>query len=217
MRFDSSARFLVLFSLVLAFSVRGDWTKLSASEFELSAPPEPETAAYERDFRELHRWQRSRDEKQCELAANQLHPTFDALFGTPGAALSEGEYEEVEPLMNRVFRVSLRISGYFKNQYQRPRPYSVDKSLRPCIQRPGGSKAYPSSHAAVGAVGACLLAKKYPGKAVRLREDGNYVGELRAIAGVHHPSDIEAGQSLGRQICEKLLADDEFTQELLGR
>jgi hypothetical protein len=38
----------------------------------------------------------------------------------------------------------------------------------------------------------------------KLLEYGEYLGELRIISGVHHPSDVNAGRSLGRAICDTL-------------
>ena len=79
---------------------------------------------------------------------------------------------------------------------------------------PGGSKSYPSSHAAVAATEACILGALFPEKKDRLMEYGLYLGNLRAIVGVHHPSDILAGQKLGADICARLLGNSAFHQDM---
>lgn len=205
---------LALFCFLLSFPAYADWTGMSSRDFELADPPAPHSREYEKDFETLHRHQQSRDRKHCVLAGTQVHPTFGNFFGPSSGQLTESEYERVEPLMEKVFRVTSRISTYFKKQFARPRPYDVDDTIKPCVKRPGGERAYPSSHAALGTVGGCVLAKAFPRKAAKLREYGAYLGELRVIVGVHHPSDVAAGQALGKEICDKLLADGEFKEEL---
>ena len=63
-------------------------------------------------------------------------------------------------------------------------------------------------------MGACVLAEIFPAKASEIISYGNYLGELRVIVGVHHPSDVRAGQSLAQRICDKLLSLTDFQNEL---
>ncbi len=107
-----------------------------------------------------------------------------------------------------------RVSGYHKDKFARPRPYDTDRRVRPCVEKPRGSKSYPSSHAAVAKAVSCLLAQVFPEKSTDLDTYGEFLGELRVIIGVHHPSDVKAGQMLGSEICARLQSEPDFAEEL---
>jgi len=63
-------------------------------------------------------------------------------------------------------------------------------------------------------VGACILAKVFTYKKAEIIEYGDFLGELRVTVGVHHPSDVDAGQKLGREICARILQEGDFQREL---
>lgn len=191
-----------------------DWTKLKADEFSMQDPPAEGSAAYRADFRELHEWEEKRSEADCALANRQRYADFTAFYGHSPELLSREEFLAVKSLLERVSKVTERISGQFKDVYLRPRPFNVDTTLEPCAHKPSGSKAYPSSHAAVAAADACVLGKLFPSRVRDFRERGAYLGELRARVGVHHPSDVAAGQKLAADICERLMDEKDFREEL---
>lgn len=196
---------MLVAALVLSLGVaRGDFTQIPSSDFSLPNPPQAGSAAYRRDFELLHQWQKSRDPKVCALGQSQTSPTVEAFFGPTAGILTTDEYDRAEASLEKIFKFADRVAGYFKTKYHRTRPYDVDSSLTPCVTKPGGQKSYPSSHATLAAVGACALAKLYPAKAKKLADYGAYLGWLRAMVGVHHPSDVAAGQSLAKQICDRL-------------
>lgn len=203
---------LVAAALVLfATSAFADWTKLSSPSFKMIDPPEEGSSAYEKDFELLHRYQDQRTKADCEEARGQLSHTFQNFFGSE---LTEAQLAKYDELLTEVFQVTARIGSYFKEKWERPRPYVTDDTLRPCIPKPGAGRSYPSTHAALGMVGGCLMAKALPKKAKQLEFHGKRIGDLRMIAGVHHPTDVKAGQKLGREICERLLEDESFLEAL---
>jgi acid phosphatase (class A) len=189
-----------------------DWTKLPSADFPLAPYPAEGSSAHRRDFEILRKHQETRDRKSCELGRNQEHPTFDALFA--GSPLSPAEGQKSKALVAKVMKLADRISGYHKGKFSRRRPYDADPTIKPCIPPPGGQRSYPSSHAAAGAAGACVLAEIFPEKKAELLAFGESIGELRVIVGVHHPSDVEAGQDLGREVCARVQAESDFQGEL---
>lgn len=211
--------FLLLLSLALAPFAAASWTKTPSSSFSLPAFPAAGSAAHKREYERLRELQESRSREDCALARSQQYPSYASLFGAKESPLGEEELEDAKALVSRVMRLTERVSSYFKEKFARPRPYDQDPEIRPCVHKPGGATAYPSSHAAASAAGACVLGHLYPRKRRALEEYGNRLGELRVIVGVHHPSDVAAGQALGREICEHLLTDEGFLEELsaLGR
>ncbi len=202
--------FLLLF---VASSCFADWTDIPSTSFSL--PPYPALGSYESnlDFELLHKYQDERGPEQCELAQSQIRPTFEAFYGNTAGFLSEREVAILAPFMGKVFDFTHRVSSYFKGKFQRPRPYAIDNSIEPCIEKVKGARAYPSSHASMSAVGACVLAEFFYKKEKRILEYGKYLGDLRAIVGVHHPSDVIAGQRLAEQICYSLGTNREFQEE----
>jgi acid phosphatase (class A) len=200
--------FLIFTSVAFA-----NWTKIPSTEFTLPPPPDKGSQTYVQDFVQIKKYQESRSNKECDLAKTQEHPTFAALFGSADL-LSEVEQEAAKELVTKVMKFAERVAGYHKDKYKRPRPYDVDSSIEPCAKKPGGAKSYPSSHATSAAAGACVLALAIPSKNEQILEYGDYLGELRVIVGVHHPSDVNAGRSLGRAICDRLENTEDFAKEL---
>ena len=203
-----------LFLLLLALPAQADWTKIPSKSFDLPPPPAEGSAAYEQDFAILHRLQDTRTEEQCELSRRQEFYDFDTFFGTGWDGLTRDEQDLARPLTSRAMKLADRVSEYFKDKFHRPRPYNTDPTLHPCVKPPTGSKAYPSGHSVNAAAGACVLGLLFPEKAQMIAEYGDSLGELRAIVGVHHPSDVAAGLKLGRAVCARLKADPEFRAEL---
>src|SRR5208283_3499611 len=74
--------------------------------------------------------------------------------------------------------------------------------------------AYPSGHATRGILFARILAQIAPDSRVELMERGREIGWDRVIAGVHRPSDIVAGRTLGEAIANALLDSKGFQEEL---
>lgn len=205
---------IVFFAAVVALSGFADWTKLSETSFRMGDPPEEGSAADQKDFASLHHLQDSRTKSDCDEGREQLSHTFENFYGPESGQLTPKQFDRYEDLFKRVFKLTARISGHFKDSFERPRPYITDSTITPCIPKPGPNRSYPSTHAALGMVGGCLLAQALPAKAEALEDHAKRIGELRAIVGVHHPTDVSAGQKLGRQICEKLAKDTEFAEEL---
>lgn len=190
------------------------WTKIGSMEFHMDGPPTDNSERYKDDYKKLRSFSVSNRDSDCALAKKQRYPTFKAFFGPPSTLLSKEEYAKVEPLLENVTNFSERIANYFKGKYERPRPYNVDSAIAPCITKVEGNKSYPSSHAVVAYVDACILAEIFSDRAQDIMEYGMYLGNLRAIVGVHHPSDVEAGQTLGKDICARLMGDPSFNLDL---
>jgi hypothetical protein len=179
----------------------------------MAPPPAAGSPEADADYAELLKLQNSRTASECSIAQAELIPDFNSLFASSGL-FSKTELSAVAPFIDSASKLLSKISGVFKKQYARPRPYDVDARIKPCIDKPGGATSYPSTHAAAGAFDACILGQLFPKRANALASHGKLVGDLRAIAGVHHPSDVVAGQTLGAQVCARLLKEPDFAAEL---
>ena len=206
---------LLLAASLLSPVAQADWRSLPSKDFPLKAPPAAGSPESERDYREMEEAEAARNEADCRLGTKQSEPTYPAFFYDEASPLPKAEAKRAESLVAPVMALAERVAKYHKDKYRRPRPYDVrPASIHPCVQKPGGSKSYPSSHAAAASAAACVLGAAFPEKAAALRAYGEHLGELRVIVGVHHPSDVAAGAALGEAVCERLLKDDEFRDDL---
>lgn len=203
----------ILLILFISGTANAQWNKISATEFEVGPPPEVNSNEYKADFDLLLTYQQSRTTAQCKLAEQQKWPSYKSFFGY-SKLLTKSEYAKAEPLIKKVMSFTLTVSTAIKKVYNRERPYDLDDRIEPCVEKPGGSMAYPSSHAALAAAASCVLAEIFPQKAEKILEYGESLGELRIVVGVHHPSDVKAGQQLAYAICERLKSEKDFQKEL---
>ena len=204
---------LILLALGLSLPALADWTALSSTEFSLKPPPKEGSSAYIRDFSILLKEQSTRTEEECALALHQASPSFQTMYEDSGL-LTKQESRKVGTLVEKAMEVTQRISSYFKNKFKRPRPYDVDSNIEPCVEKIGGAKAYPSSHASMSAIAACLLAEIFPNRAPKILAYGEYLGQLRVKVGLHHPSDVEAGAKLAEDICVRLHEETDFREQI---
>ena len=190
-----------------------DWAQLDWQQFSMNPPPVAGSNEDKQDIAQILQLQKSRTQDQCELARSQEAPTFDALFANANF-LNEAEAGQAKEIVKKMLSATSKVSSTFKKQFQRERPYDRDEKIKPCIRKTGGNTSYPSSHATMGVTGACVLSDLFPAKAKEIEEYGTFVGDLRVIGGVHHPSDVRAGQDLGKQICDKVRSEQSYQDEV---
>ncbi len=204
--------FLIFISLFQVFSF-ADWTDIDLQDFPLDAPPKIGSRVDHQDYLQLLEYQETRTDEQCEQAERQWIPYFAALFQYSGA-LTKEESELTEPIVTEVFKVTKKVTDHYKKFFAKERPYDRFSDIEPCVKKVSGKTSYPSSHAALGTVGACVLAKVFPKKKAALLEHGWDIGELRVIAGLHHPSDVEAGRDIGQKLCDYLSRQQDFSEAI---
>ena len=104
-----------------------------------------------------------------------------------------------------------------KRHHNRPRPTVVAAKLgidlKASIPNPG-HPAYPSGHATGAYAIAYLLHELDPDHSRDFINDAREIARNREIAGVHYPSDSEAGRLLARQLVDAFLRDRKFQVRL---
>jgi acid phosphatase (class A) len=93
--------------------------------------------------------------------------------------------------------------------WTRKRPPAVDPDIVPVGMVPA-TASYPSGHATAGNLMGILLADLVPERAAELHARGVLFGHRRVLAGVHYPSDVEAGELSAAAIAQSLSQDPEF-------
>jgi acid phosphatase (class A) len=210
MAYQGGLMILILLLQVFSFA---DWTEIKPQDFSVEAPPAVGTRIDHQDYLQLLEYQENRTEEQCKLAKQQWIPYFEALFQFSGA-VTKDEATLAKPIINQVMKLTEKVTDHYKKLYAKERPYDRFPEVQPCIKKVSGKTSYPSSHAALGTTAACVLAEIFPAKKGALLEHGWDIGELRVIAGVHHPSDVEAGREVGKEICDSLKKQKDFMQAL---
>ena len=101
-----------------------------------------------------------------------------------------------------------------KYHYMQLRPSMADPTITRVPGLPGfpyglpNHPSYPSGHSCVSASAARVLATYFPDRAATLNDLVIAAGRSRVIGGIHYPSDIAAGQLLGRTVADWAMAYD---------
>jgi acid phosphatase (class A) len=96
--------------------------------------------------------------------------------------------------------------------WTRKRPPLMDPEIKPAGMTPS-TAAYPSGHGTAGPLMGTVLADLLPGWAEKLHARGALFAYRRIQAGVHYPSDIQAGALSAAAIFQALSQDPEFRSD----
>src|SRR5258708_21875732 len=86
-----------------------------------------------------------------------------------------------------------------KYAYNRPRPSRLDKDFTTVIPNPH-SPSYPSEHAVAAGAAAAVLAYLFSTHAQAILAQADEAGRSRLLAGVHYPTDVQAGFDFGHAV-----------------
>lgn len=136
------------------------------------------------------------------LFADILGPTFTAADKPKTAAF-----------IKQVERDSKPISDAAKKIWTRERPFDQSTEIKLFTEKPT-SGSYPSGHTTRAAIWAETLALIAPEKAEAIRARARLIGLDRIVLGVHFPSDVAAGEALGKAIVERMATDPAFQADL---
>ncbi|MBS0190843.1 MAG: phosphatase PAP2 family protein [Phycisphaerales bacterium] len=130
-----------------------------------------------------------------------------------GRDFNASKMPKTAAFLKQIERDSKAVSDRAKAIWSRPRPYEQNPAIRLQIEKPGNN-SYPSGHSTRAAVWAETLALFAPEKAEAIRARARLIGLDRIILGVHFPSDVAAGYSLGRAVTEAMKKDPAFQKDL---
>jgi acid phosphatase (class A) len=168
--------------------------------------PHPGSPGAEGDTAVLLWLQHTRTREDVLRAEGEVIPRIGLFSGVVGADLDSSRYPLTRALLAAANTELHGVMGTLKRHFARPRPYVEDARIKPAVGLEA-SYAYPSGHSGWGVVEAGVLAELVPARQEAILERGRLVGNDRVMAGVHHPSDVEAGQRLGAALVAAWLRD----------
>jgi membrane-associated phospholipid phosphatase len=189
----------------------GEWqTWILDSGSELRLPPPPDKATTKDEVDVLLQLAEQRDAAALAQIAywNSGAPAYrwneialDTMLKTTSAGHGA---ERILALVNVAIYDATVAAWDSKYTYGRPRPSEFRSAVETVIPNPA-SPSYPSEHAVAAGAASEVLAFLFPDDAGYFRERAAEAGEAFLLAGVHYPSDVEAGIALGQQVAERVI------------
>jgi len=179
---------------------------------DLPPPPQDGSEADKKDIAELLRMQDERTPQDCARANREAASGYESFFGDIGP-FPLPVPAEAAAFLKRVRSDVGRATYVFKKRFARKRPFLRDPAIKPCLSLEDGY-AYPSGHSALAMTFALVLADLRPDLREQLLARASAVARDRALGGVHHPSDVEAGKELGRALHAAMAGSPSYAADL---
>ena len=152
----------------------------------------------------------------AQVARAQKVDAEDAfVFGADvlGPWFSPANLPQTAAFFDRVREDLVPVNSATKKFFNRRRPPFLDARIKPCVKfLDNGS--YPSGHGMRSAIWAGLLTAIFPDQAEAFQARAFETRWCRLLAGVHNPSDVEAGRILGEAIAKEMLKNPAVQKEI---
>lgn len=183
----------------------------------IPAPPVATSGAFYNDYY-YHQWgkeQRSQvGEKALWDEGVELYEAFSEVFGL---TLNRTNTPEIVLLAEKCVRDVHLANKKVKNYYQRRRPFATfnEPSLKPWEdEEEAKTFSYPSGHSSRGWMFAMVLTTVAPELTEVLMARAREYAEHRIVCGHHWKSDIDAALMLSAGIFARLVATEDYQQQL---
>lgn len=189
--------------------ISSDWQ----NTITLPAPPANSSPRTQAEVKYLESLVSKRSGKLSEIKAEVLVTNFR--FGNYNYTqlTTEKKFSETSKLILAAYHDLAVVTFTMKKRFNRVRPSIMKKELGHAIEIPA-HPAYPSGHAIGAYTMAYLLQELDPSSAKDYLKDAQRISENREIAGLHYPSDSEAGRLIARQLVDQFLANSNFKRQL---
>jgi acid phosphatase (class A) len=176
-------------------------------------PPPAGSQAQNDDLKAVQDAQKNRTEAQVKSAlADNLLTIFDFVSNVLGPDFRKEKLPVAFDFFEKVFRDQIEACLDIKEHYKRKRPFVIDPGIKP-VYNQQDNPSYPSGHATTGYVYATILSMMVPEKAHAIFERAGVFGRNRVIAGVHFPTDVEAGKTSAAAIANALVQEPIFMRD----
>ncbi len=181
------------------------------------APPAPGSDADKADLATVLQQQAARKDNAAMIAECNTDQKFSLTLFQPvfGANLTPENSPKFYALMKEVLHTTGAVNEAAKNKFKRLRPYKEHPDVVHALW-PVDGFAYPSGHAMGSYTLATVLGAIFPDKAQAFLDRAAKIAQSRVDAGVHHPTDIVEGETLGKATGAAILANAAFQKDLAG-
>jgi acid phosphatase (class A) len=175
----------------------------------LAPPPTPDSAAGKADLQAVLDAQRNRTPAEAASAQADAEISVFRFADAIGPGFNAANLPFTTKFFDRVRAAASPVVKTAKAFFKRPRPFVTDPAIKPIIEPPP-DLSYPSGHSTYAYAVAIILANMLPEKAGAIFDRAGIYANNRVIAGVHYPTDIEAGRISGSIIDNVMLHDALF-------
>lgn len=144
-------------------------------------------------------------------AEASIYRFADAL-GSP-EAFTRARVPRTHALFRKVRYEQAAVVYVGKSSFERRRPFRTQAGVVPLVDKPRTQWSYPSGHSMWARTVGLLLADMLPEHREKIMTRADEYAFNRVIAGVHYPSDIEAGKLAGTALAAFLLASPVFQRD----
>ncbi len=180
-------------------------------DFGIQPPPENDSLQTKAETVQLQSYaQNARSEDVVELIIRDNYTPPDEVMWSHWPENKVEDAALIRAVNNALAEVNFFVLRE-KFKYKRARPTQLQPDLETVIDVPHHA-SYPSGHAAQSFMVAQVLSAIDPEGKERYEILAKRIGLRREIAGVHYPSDTEAGIALAKQVFTALLKDPEYAE-----
>jgi acid phosphatase (class A) len=179
---------------------------------KLPAPPAEGSQAHRVDLGVVREAQRNRTSDQIADAKLDAEMSVFRFADVLGPNFIRENLPFAGPFLHQAFIDGDNGVAGVKSHYARRRPFMVDPRIETIVEQPPNA-SYPSGHSTFGHVNARLLARMLPEKAADIFDRAARYADYRVVAGVHFPTDLQAGSASAGQIEQALFADPMFVKD----
>jgi acid phosphatase (class A) len=209
--------FVVLIAVSFApAAMAADTYYINPSEIDLvhilAPPPTPDSPAGKADLQAVLAVVNSRTDAEIKNAQDDDQRSVFRFADVMGPNFKVETLPLTAQLFQHVYQDGNAATLSAKTFFQRKRPFVVDPDIKIIVvQAPDFS--YPSNHSTFGNESGILLAAMVPEKAVEIFARAADYAHNRVVAGVHFPSDVEAGHIAASVIDNALLHNPRFESD----
>lgn len=203
--------------LVLTFAASARATYVSPADFDfktlLAPPPALDSDQEKQDIDTLLKLQAQRTEADVKRIKAESKMTPFIFSSELGSWFNPDDLPVTADFLGKVFADAHDVCSVAKDVFGRKRPFLTDDRIKPCSEKEK-TFSYPSSHSTRAMVTALTLAEILPDDKDAVMAEGKQIGDDRAIAGQHFPTDVAAGRVLAKAIFDKMMQNPDFQAEL---
>ena len=212
--------FIVLIAILVApqATLAADTYYISPSEIDLvhilAPPPTPDSPEGKADLQAVLAAVNSRTDAEIKHAQDDDQRNVFRFADVMGPNFKADTLPLTAQLFQHIYADGNAATNAAKGYFQRKRPFVVDPDIKIIVvQAPDFS--YPSNHSTFGNESGILLAEMVPEKAAAIFARAADYAHNRVVAGVHFPTDVEAGRISASVITNTLLHNSRFESDFV--